>query len=192
VEDVMTELHRVPTFAFKCKYKLTALIETGTGAGGNAVHAGLVWGFEKIASCEINYDWALQAYQTFLNNDRVLIIPKKSIDALPMMVEFVGDRRRLFWLDAHFPTEFVPETPEEMIPLRKELEYIKTLPGIEKDVILIDDARLFDPDPQIRPRHWNFPIVITLDEIRDMFPDHIFSVDRSADHVIFLLPKDSK
>jgi len=183
----MSTLANVPFVELKNKFGLTAFVETGTGEGGLAVQMTLNAGFEKITSCELNDDWALTAQNLFSKKDNVRIYPGPSKFCLPKMLSFIGNLKTLFWLDAHFPPNDI-EYPNDLIfPLKDELNIIKNKIGIDRDVIAIDDLRLFDLSR--RPPQWSYPVSITREQIEGLFPKHRASVIEVPDVILVLTPR---
>jgi hypothetical protein len=80
----------------------------------------------------------------------------ESLDALRQVLPTVAqDERILFFLDAHFPGEVETDFQgykaaiplETKLPLEQELELIAQMRGNCRDVILIDDLRIYENGP---------------------------------------------
>jgi len=150
--------------------------ETGTWKGDGLAYAA-TFPFKKLYSSEIIETIAKNAVERFKNNNRVIIINKSSTDALKQYgITLQGNT--IFWLDAHFPgaeegINGYNEIEEETIklPLQKELEMIAARKKSFKDIILIDDLRIYEegafesgnlPESVIPPNNRNTNFVETL------------------------------
>jgi hypothetical protein len=136
--------------AFGCR----TLFETGTGLGEAVVYASY-FRFERIWSVEIHPDVAATASERFAGDERIRILNMSSEEALKRVLPGV-DRASpiLFWLDAHFPgADFGFATYQDEVdvdrrlPLQRELELIAQLRQPCRDVILIDDLRIYEDGP---------------------------------------------
>lgn len=176
-------------------FGLTAFIETGTEKG-YALNTAIRAGFSKVLSCEIVNRRYLEAAARFKNNPVVSIFEGASKDMMPKMLEATKGDKRIFWLDAHLPNWGEPSIDydiNQLLPLRDELELIKES-GASSDVFLIDDIVLFDK----RHREKGFDLQywvsnkgerdIAIDEIKNLFPYHIFYIDKRAEEVLIGLP----
>jgi hypothetical protein len=135
---------------FGCRY----LFETGTGIG-DGVHYASFFAFERLWSVEIHPDIAATARERFAGDPRVEILDSTSEEALGRVLPTL-DRAKpaLFWLDAHFPgADFGFATYKDerdldrRLPLQRELEIIARLRQPCRDVLLIDDLRIYEDGP---------------------------------------------
>ena len=135
---------------FGCRY----LFETGTGIGDGLAYAAF-YAFERLWSVEIHPEVAATARDRFVGDPRVQILEQTSEDALSALLPTI-DRAKpiLFWLDAHFPgadfgyASYKDETNlERRLPLERELALIGKLRHPCRDVILIDDLRIYEDGP---------------------------------------------
>ncbi len=119
---------------FGCRY----LVETGT-SHGETVQACLGT-FSKIWSIELSPRFAAGAQTRFASYTHVRIIQGDSGKLLPDVIPQLS-QPTLFWLDGHYCGEHTARGDTEC-PVLAELDAIFSgHPG--RDVILIDDARLF-------------------------------------------------
>jgi hypothetical protein len=144
-------------------FNLQPLMETqgrrhlfGTGIGiGDGVHFASCFQFERIWSVEIHPDIAATARERFEGDDRIRILNETSEEALANVLPGVDPGKPiLFWLDAHFPgADFglaaYRDEPDmdRRLPLQRELELIARLRRPCRDVILIDDLRIYEDGP---------------------------------------------
>jgi hypothetical protein len=135
---------------YGCRY----LFETGTGIG-DGVQFASYYHFERIWSVEIHPDIAATARERFEGDDRIRILNETSEQALANVLPGVDPGKPiLFWLDAHFPgADFGLATYKDepdmdrRLPLQRELELIARLRRPCRDVILIDDLRIYEDGP---------------------------------------------
>lgn len=148
----MGTLHRFELSRYREHYDLATLFETGTLRGDGA-QAALDAGFEKIFSVEMIEEFFAASSERFAEQENVVILQNSSVAALDGMLPDI-DTGIFFWLDAHFPgadgglRDYNAEADESIrCPLESELEVIKTHRGDRKDVILIDDLRMYETGP---------------------------------------------
>jgi hypothetical protein len=134
------------------EYKTPFFFETGTWKGDSVVYARQS-PFEKIISAEIIPELAAAAGERFKSDSKVKIVTGDSASVLEKELPGLYGNC-LFWLDAHFPgadaglTTFEAETNEEVrLPLQTELEIIKKSRAKYKDVLIIDDLRIYEEGP---------------------------------------------
>lgn len=143
--------------ALAAHYGFHRLVETGTGNGGSLTHAAALRDahgeplFSQLISCEIFPPIAHAAHQRFRDDPRIEIINSPSEMFLSIVLqELPQDEPLLFWLDAHFPgaDSFLAQWGDEAnpairLPAQSELAIIKQYRPLNKDVILMDDARIW-------------------------------------------------
>lgn len=149
------------------KYKVETFIETGFGNGDGLSHA-LKTNFTELYSIEIMQCQIDMYGNAFGTNPRVKLLCGNTIEILKTLLPKIKNNI-CFWLDAHFPGADNPsplhgqhdaeKNDDVRLPLEKELEIIKNLRKNYKDVILIDDIKLYKNNgelanwiPNIRPR----------------------------------------
>jgi len=134
------------------EYKTHYFFETGT-FWGDGVEYALQAPFKKVASVEIIPEIATTAKNRFTGNDRVEIIENNSEDALADRgPEIKGNC--VFWLDAHFPGADAGMNGYDQnlndalrLPLINEIEIIQRRTKKFKDVLIIDDLRIYEDGP---------------------------------------------
>jgi len=132
---------------YGCRY----LIETGTGLGKGLDHAA-TFDFDQIYSIEIMHNLALAAALRFAKNHKVTILHAKSERGLKEALEEIPqDAPVLYWLDAHFPgadfrlATYKGEKNENVrLPLERELRLLAELRDLSRDIVLIDDLRIYE------------------------------------------------
>jgi hypothetical protein len=129
--------------------KAEFFFETGTWKGDGLAYAAK-FPFKQLYSSEIIESVAAKARERFKNDTRIHIINDSSINALHNNLMHINGPC-IFWLDAHFPgaeeglndyNAFEEESIK--LPLQKEIEIIASRKQRFKDVILIDDLRIYE------------------------------------------------
>lgn len=134
------------------KYNLTYFIETGTFLG-ESIDFSLNFEFKKILSMEIMKNLFEKAKSKYKENARVdIFLGDTSKNFSELLLNIPSNNNCLFWLDAHLPTHYGMSnheitSKETVIPLEKELEEIKKIVGVENNVFLIDDLRIYEDGP---------------------------------------------
>jgi hypothetical protein len=148
----MGSISRFNLLQIKKDYKTNFFFETGTWKG-DAIQVALDSGFEKILSTEIIPNLALEAQNRFSSNPRVRIIEGDSASALKNELPALNGRC-VFWLDAHFPGADAgmkkydeEKNQDRRLPLESELKAISELRKKGRDVIIIDDLRIYEDGP---------------------------------------------
>ncbi len=159
--------------------KSEIFIETGTFQGGTtrwaAKHFGNVHTIEKSKKLFERYSGDLnkiKGIQTHFGDSR---------EVLPQIIDEISDESAVFWLDGHWSGgETAGENDE--CPLTGELAALKSR---RRDIILIDDARLFLSAPPLPhdPSQW-----VNLQEIFRLLPENSFV--QIIDDVIFSIPDE--
>lgn len=121
---------RIPTF-----------IETGSGDGSTT--AALIEEFDRLFTIELNHGFYLHCVKRFLREPKVTPLWGDSEEVLKEVL-WALDEPAVFWLDAHYDKSGGVQGRQET-PIEIELAEIFKYP--HRHVILIDDARLFGPDP---------------------------------------------
>ncbi|HEX8357249.1 MAG TPA: hypothetical protein VF610_07565 [Segetibacter sp.] len=182
------------------RHNISYLFETGTWKGDGIAYANK-FPFKKIFSTEIMPSIAEAAKKRFSNNQRVEIMEGNSIDILEKKLPEI-DGNCLFWLDAHFPgaeekikdyNEF--EEEDVKLPLKKEIELIKSLRKNYNDLILVDDLRIYEDGPYQSgntPENIYPPSIRNIDFVYKEF-EETHSIKRSYNNEGYLLiiPKTS-
>lgn len=130
-------------------YKITAtFVETGT-ADHLTVQA-LEPFFPRLYTIELDEGFYHQAWCAFMDKPHVTALYGDS----KVVLEHLVYRLRgpaLFWLDAHYCGGV---KGDEDTPIQTELRHIFQYRQNEKNLILIDDARLFGTDPAYPTIKW--------------------------------------
>src|SRR5438105_10787762 len=128
-----------------------AFVETGTGYGFG-VYEAQRHPFEIIVSIEIMAAEVERLKPAFAGDRRVNLFAGPSPDVLRQLLPQIPVPI-IFWLDAHFPgahhKDMSYDAVEEQqirLPLDHELAVIKELSAGKRDVILIDDLRIYERD----------------------------------------------
>lgn len=151
------------------KYDLEILVETGTFYG-TMVEA-MRSSFKKIYSIELSEALFKKAQKRFDGVQNVTLIQGDSGVELGKLTAIIN-KPTLFWLDGHY-SEGVTARGDKDTPIYEELTHIFNT-NIEKYVIIIDDARCFDSDP-------NYPSINELSEfIKTYKPDADIEVNNDS------------
>lgn len=154
---------------YKEKYNLENYIETGTGEGTCLSHV-LNFDFKKFFSIEIYPKVFENVLPKFKNVKNCELVLGNSFEELPKILKKI-EGNTLFFLDAHFPgADFHYETYTSVtdydtrLPLEKELNVLKENKDLSKDVIIIDDLRVYE-DNQYGDGNWPLRKVAGADNI---------------------------
>jgi len=137
------QLRRLPIARWRSRFGLEAFVETGTWRGDGLLYA-VQQGFRPCFSIEAHPGLALAAEQRLARkapHGLWEIVIGDSAQALAEIAPRLGVLRTLWWLDAHLPEDYGAEATR--IPLLAELRAILARPSAGRDVIAIDDLRLF-------------------------------------------------
>ena len=133
-------------------YNAIYFVETGTWKG-DGVAVALQNPFQKIISIEIIPQIAALAKKRFQLSENVKIIAGASTPVLLRELPTLKGNC-IFWLDAHFPgaeegiMEYNAEKDESLrLPLENEIEVISMARTCYKDVLIIDDFRIYEDGP---------------------------------------------
>jgi len=133
------------------EFAADTFFETGTGYGFGVQFA-RIFPFKQIFSVDIVASEIQRLLPAFSSDPRVHLIAGRSTDAMRQVLPQVPGNM-IFWLDAHFPgahhglQAYGAETDiDTRLPLEQELALIKELRPGKRDVILIDDLRIYETD----------------------------------------------
>lgn len=110
----------------------------------------------KMHSIEILQRIYDEAVKYFDNNSNVIMHHGNSHEELPKVIEELNEDPALFFFDAHFPDsyrdnmnrEVINDDPDHIkIPLEGELRILCDKRDISKDIIVIDDIRIYQDGP---------------------------------------------
>lgn len=182
---------------------LRSFVETGTAQGEGVEQARLA-GFNPIHSIEVVPEIAQSAQARFRGHDQIQIWEGKSTYCLSMILKELPPEPCLFWLDAHFPgahhgADYNAEQDASVrLPLDDEIHMIHSARPNCRDVMLIDDARIYVPGPYgggDLPEDWPPLKGVNrgphrLDFIRDLYGStHGMIVDYAHQGTVMLFPR---
>ena len=192
----MSELYNINIKEFRDKYDIKNFVETGFYQGTGVSYA-IDIGFDEIYSVDIKREYINNGMKKFKEFDNIYLFNNTSVSYLKAILESINGERTLFWLDAHLPAmynvEHDPNNKAIVTPLKNELLIIKDKIGIEKDVIIMDDARIYIDGPF---ELGNFPdkhnyIIESADFIYDIFKEtHNIELSYKETGIFYLTPKD--
>jgi hypothetical protein len=180
-----------------------SFVETSTAQGEGVEQARLA-GFDPIHSIEVVPEIAQAARGRFKSHPQIQIWEGASTYCLPLILKELPPEPALFWLDAHFPgahhgADYNAEADVSVrLPLDEEVRMIRTARPDARDVLLIDDARIYKPGLYgggDLPADWP-PIQnigrgpSRLDFIRELYGDtHGMVVDHAATGIVMVFPR---
>lgn len=133
------------------RYGLQYFVETGVGQCESLFHVARNHPFVAYYSCDWDEIMVRGSRWRLRDDPRVLIIHARSTNFLQMVLGWMpASMPCFFWLDAHFPGTGHPDE-KLRLPLQDELEIIANMRREGRDVIAIDDLRLFDQGPFEEP-----------------------------------------
>jgi len=133
------------------KYKINTFVESGTADGTGLRYVYTNSKFKNYYSSEINEKVYNKVLPKFPEKNIHLYFGD-TITELPKILDLIPQEDIiLFWLDAHLPEfsdpTFKPTSVQTRIPLKKELEIIKSKRTKNHDVIICDDLRIYEDGP---------------------------------------------
>ena len=144
---------------YREKHNLGTFVETGTFKGDAVQHA-INSGFSCVHSVEIIKELSEKAKERFSATPNIFIHNGVSGQVLKDLLPTINDNI-LFWLDAHFPgvdaglSKYEDEQKRYIrIPLESEIRQIAKRCGKFKDVLIIDDLRMYE-DGDYEWGNWN-------------------------------------
>ena len=145
----MGHLAALPIHDLVPKFKLNTFVETGTYLGSGIAFARGFTDLEEFHSIDINHHFYQDAKTMFSFDPDVHLHLGHSPEILQQILEYMAERRILFWLDAHLPEIYgqEPSSEEVRLPLEQELETILSMRPRNDDFIVIDDLRIYEEGP---------------------------------------------
>lgn len=131
-------IKRKTLLAYKRRYDIRVLIETGTFLG-DMVYA-MRGVFSKIVSIELDRELHARASQRLSKLKHVQLLLGDSAELLPSVLQSIHEPA-LFWLDGHYSGPGTARSTEDT-PIVRELSCV-LMHNRRNHVILIDDAREF-------------------------------------------------
>ena len=184
-------------------HNVRSFVETGTAQGEGVEQARLA-GFDPIHSIEVVPEIAQAARARFKSHPQIQIWEGASTYCLPLILKELPPEPCMFWLDAHFPgahhgADYSAESDVAVrLPLDEEVRMIRTARPNARDVLLIDDARIYVPGAYgggDLPADWP-PIQnigrgpSRLDFIRELYGDsHGMVVDHAQTGIVMVFPR---
>lgn len=153
------------------RWGLKHFVETGTGRGDSLAYAASVTpGFIALRSCELEPRLSAESAQRFRGDRRVRVFTERSSTFLRWACQMLpADEPILFFLDAHFPGAdyglrgYADESDDgTRLPLAEELRLIAKHRPLARDVVAVDDLRIYLDGPF---QHGNLPA-----ELRPLCP----------------------
>ncbi|TWB37191.1 hypothetical protein [Nitrospirillum pindoramense] len=150
----MGKLHHFDLRGMLDTYHCRVFIETGTGAGDSLLHAAS-FGFERLFSSEIFPEIADHARVRLASVPQAQILTATSEDVLKTVLPMIpAEVPVMYWLDAHFPgadyhlAKYGDHADYNIrLPLEREMSLIRELRPRSRDVILVDDLRIYEDGP---------------------------------------------
>jgi hypothetical protein len=182
------------------QYNITHFVETGTGEGDTLDYLSKL-NLEEYHSIEINniiYNRCINRFQNNLNI--IKLYNDTSYNGLEIILSNIPkDKNILFWLDAHFPgadsnlSSYSSESNDIIrIPLESEIKLISQMRQGCKDLIFIDDLRIYEDGP-FTNGNWNERKILGGDGIDFIFNNfsstHDITRNYQDEGYIILTPK---
>ena len=180
---------------------LRHFVETGTAQGDGLAQAAQVKEFQTLHSIEIVPELVSAAKARFASDKRITVWAGDSGHVIPMLLRDLPLEPCLWWLDAHFPgahsgADYAAEpNVRRRLPLADEIAAIRAARGSVRDVLLLDDARIYQPGPYGAgdlPPDWPplAGIERRLDFVRQAFgATHGVVVDYSDQGYVMVVPR---
>lgn len=154
--SALTNLPVPLALQYRDRHGIKTFVETGTAGGHTAELAANL--FEQVYSVEVDKERMVTASRRLAGYHNITLRLGDSVSFLESMRQQLHGNPVLYFLDSHWcgGERFGPECP-----LLRELQAIGKMFN-ERQVVMIDDARLFinPPPPPHRPEEWP-----TMDEI---------------------------
>ena len=125
-------------------------VETGTGDGSSMNKVIDTKVLDKHYGIELDEELFRKLMQKNEENEKVVLFNGYIEDCIDAGLEELSDDPTLFWLDAHFPgADYGPagygdeEDINKRLPMEAELKIMKEKRDLSKDVIFMDDLRIY-------------------------------------------------
>ena len=125
-------------------------VETGTGDGSSMNKVIDTEVLDKQYGIELDTELFSNLMKQYDGNENVIIFNGYSEDCMDAVLEELSEEPTLFWLDAHFPgADYGPagygdeEDLNKRLPMEAELKIMKEKRDLSKDVIFMDDLRIY-------------------------------------------------
>jgi hypothetical protein len=184
------------------QYGIDHFFETGTGEG-DTLNSLLQYGLKGYHSIEINEIICNRCKQKFQNisSDLLKLYNDNSYEAIKKhLPDIPKNENILFWLDAHFPgadsslSTYDSERNKDIrIPLESEIELISEIRKGCKDLIFIDDLRIYEDGP-FTSGNWENRLMLGGDGIDFIYNSFSYTHDIVRNYndegYIILIPKN--
>ncbi len=168
---------------YRQQYNLNVLVETGTFLGDTIEY--FKNKFDELYSIELSKELAIRAMKRFETDKNISIIQGDSGIIFETLIPSLNSPA-LFWIDGHYSSEFfhngefiITAKSDKHTPVEKELDVL--LNSVHRNIILIDDARLFTGTS-------DYP---TLEEVKQKILPYSYSMKVEND-IIHITPKNIK
>lgn len=180
---------------------LEHFVETGTAQGDGLAQAQQVKAFKTLHSIEIVPELVVAAEARFRGDDRITLWRGDSREMLARILDVLPQEPCLFWLDAHFPgahtgADYAAEADvRKRLPLEDEVNLIRAMRRNVRDVLLLDDARIYQGGPYgggELPDDWPplKGVKRSLDFVRDAYGStHGVVVDYADQGYVMVVPR---
>lgn len=135
-------------------------VETGTGDGSSMNKVIDTEVLDKQYGIELDTELFRNLMKQYDGNENVIIFNGYSEDCMDAVLEELSEDPTLFWLDAHFPgADYGPagygdeEDLSKRLPMEAELKIMKEKRDLSKDVIFMDDLRIY-VDREFEAGNW--------------------------------------
>ena len=125
-------------------------VETGTGDGSSMNKVIDTEVLDKQYGIELDIELFSNLMKQYDGNENVILFNGYSEDCMDAVLEELSEDPTLFWLDAHFPgADYGPagygdeEDLNKRLPMEAELKIMKEKRDLSKDVIFMDDLRIY-------------------------------------------------
>ena len=164
------------------RYGIRTFIESGTSVG--ATTEALMDDFDRLYTIELDHDLAERAKRMFSGHPHVTCVEGDSGVVLVGLIAAALPSPVLFWLDGHYSGPGSAHGDLDT-PIRAELCAAILAP--KGSVILIDDARIFEGQPEHgdEPHYHDYP---SLEWVREVAEAHGFDYEM-RDDIVRLVPE---
>lgn len=206
----MGALFHLPLGEYFDRYQPTVLVETGTGTG-SCLQFARQFPFKKIYSIELDEEFVNRLKYIEQEDERVTLINDYSTKALEKLIPTLPkDERICVWSDAHFAgnadhkkTSYensLRNYGRDSLPLEDELKIITKYRDISRDIFLIDDWCIFQPEIEHESKAngvtWRYQdlqkelnLSTSADQILPFFANHNTEILLADQGYLICLPK---
>ena len=131
-------------------FGIKSFVESGTGDGSSMDKILLTETVDNSYGVELDDELYANLESKYEDLDYVHLYKGYTEDRFAEVLDDLDDSPALFWLDAHFPgADYGPEgygaekDIDKRLPMEKELRIMKENRDLSKDVIFMDDLRIY-------------------------------------------------